>query len=555
VSTPKRLRRFDGKREIGPPTGAAITARLRTSPADDAVCRAVAALVSRYRHRDLAERTRQGEVAGAAKRAALAGRKRGMTAVLSSRWAGAIVHGNDAQHDLAVRGQQAHAESLQAAIDTITARLAVPAGESVLPPGARKPVRGYRDGHERFAKQQRRQHLAATLARLEADRAAGRVHVVEGGRRLLRKGHHLDKAGLTLAQWRAEWERERLWLQANGSPDEPFGNLTITVTPGGRLWMRLPHQLQHLANTPGGRYVFDAHVAFTHRGDQWAARVTPDEAGRCQAVSYRITAHPRSGWILTACWSAPKWEAPATVVAPWRPFGLDLNADHVAGWVADRYGNPISRPQDFPAAFDGLTAGRRDALIGQVVARIVHTALRRGCDAIVVEDLNFVDARRKGRETMGRGRRGKRFRRTVAGMPTGKFRDRLQAAAHRAGLRLIAVNPAYTSAWGEQHWRKPTSTPRHTTTRHQAAGLVIARRAQGHRARRRTGVTRARPEDQAGRATVQAGPEPRARGRLSPGKDARNHLGGPNRGENTRPVGQPLRRQATALTSSGQQHL
>jgi IS605 OrfB family transposase len=518
VSTPKQLRPFDRKREIGPPTGAAITGRLRTSPADDAVCRAVAALVSQYRHRDLAARTRQGDVSGEAKKTALAGRKRGMTAALSSRWAGAVVHGNDAQHDLAVRGQDAHAASLQAAIDTITARLAVPADESVLLPGARKPVCGYRDGDERFAKQQRRQHLAATLALVEADQAAGRVHVVEGGRRLLRKRHNLDKAGLTLPRWRAEWVRERLWFKANGSPDEPFGNLTITVTPGGQPSMRLPHQLEYMANTPDGRYVFDAEVVFAHRGHEWAARVMPDEAGRSQAVSYRITAHPRSGWMLTASWSAPKWEAPETVVAPWRPFGLDLNADHVAGWVADRYGNPITRPEDFPAAWDGLAAGQRDALIGQVVARIVHTAVRRGCDAIVVEDLDFVDARRKGRETMGRGRRGKQFRRTVAGMPTAKFRDRLQAAAHRAGLRLIAVNPAYSSVWGDEHWRKPTSTPRHKTTRHQAAGLVIARRGQGHRARRRTGVTRARPEDRAGRATVQAGAPTLRTGAFVPGE-------------------------------------
>jgi IS605 OrfB family transposase len=381
------------------------------------------------------------------------------------------------------------------------------------------------------------------------------VHVVEGGRRLLRKRHNLHKAGLTLPQWRAEWVRERLWFQANGSPDEPFGNLTITITPGGQLSMRLPHQLEHMANTRDGRYVFAAHAAFAHRSDEWAARVMPDGAGRSQAVSYRITAHPRSGWMLTASWCAPKWQAPETVVAPCRPFGLDLNADHVAGWVADRHGNPISRPEDFPAAWDGRSAGERDALIGQVVARIVHTAIRRGCDAIVVEDLDFVDARRKGRETMGRGRRGKRFRRSVAGMPTAKFRDRLQAAAHRAGLRLIAVNPAYTSVWGDQHWRKPTSTPRHNTTRHQAASLVIARRAQGHRARRRTGVTRTRPEDRAGRATVQAEPQPRALGRSSPGKDVRNHPDQPNRGENRRPVDQPLRRHATAVTSSGQQHL
>jgi hypothetical protein len=107
---------------------------------------------------------------------------------------------------------------------------------------------------------------------------------------------------------------------------------------------------------------------------------------------------------------------------------------------------------------------------------------------------------------MGRGQRGKRFRKTVAGIPTAVFRDRLTAQAQRQGIGLWAVNPAYTSAWGDQHWWRQYEN----VTRHEAAATVIGRRAQGHKARRREGVTCARPEDRAVRATDQAGPnEPR----------------------------------------------
>ena len=104
---------------------------------------------------------------------------------------------------------------------------------------------------------------------------------------------------------------------------------------------------------------------------------------------------------------------------------------------------------------------------------------------------------------MGRGRRGKRFRKTVAGIPTAVFRNRLTAQTHRHGIRLYAVNPAYTSAWGDQHWRKPYKN----VTRHEAAATVIGRRAQGFKARRREGVTRTRPEDRVVRATNQAAPD------------------------------------------------
>ncbi len=82
------------------------------------------------------------------------------------------------------------------------------------------------------------------------------------------------------------------------------------------------------------------------------------------------------------------------------------------------------------------------------------------------------------------------------------FRHRLTGQAQRCGIRLYAVNPAYKSVWGDQHWRKPYKN----VTRHEAAATVIGRRAQGHKARRREGVTRARPEDHPVRATNQAGP-------------------------------------------------
>jgi hypothetical protein len=85
------------------------------------------------------------------------------------------------------------------------------------------------------------------------------------------------------------------------------------------------------------------------------------------------------------------------------------------------------------------------------------------------------------------------------------FRSRLAGMTARAGIRLWAVNPAYTSEWGDQHWRRPYEN----VTRHEAAATVIGRRAQGFKARRREGVTRTRPEDRAVRAANQAGPHSR----------------------------------------------
>jgi hypothetical protein len=51
-----------------------------------------------------------------------------------------------------------------------------------------------------------------------------------------------------------------------------------------------------------------------------------------------------------------------------------------------------------------------------------------------------------------RGRRGRRFRALVAGIPTARFRDRLVQMAANRGVFVIAVDPAYTSRWAHEHW-------------------------------------------------------------------------------------------------------
>jgi hypothetical protein len=117
----------------------------------------------------------------------------------------------------------------------------------------------------------------------------------------------------------------------------------------------------------------------------------------------------------------------------------------------------------------------------------------------VIENLDFAEARAEGREHVGsrpsRGRRGRKFRRLIAGIPTGKFRDRLVQMTANAGLHVIVADPAYTSRWGAQHWLAPLRAHHKEASGHHAAALVIGRRGQGHRARRRANGNLTAPED------------------------------------------------------------
>src|SRR5665647_2723572 len=166
----------------------------------------------------------------------------------------------------------------------------------------------------------------------------------------------------------------------------------------------------------------------------------------------------------------------ASRVGPGRPA---TTSGTVSG---DPSGNPVGSPLTVPLVVAGLPGPTRDARVRDAITTLIHAAQARGCVALAIENLNFADARATGRETMGRGRRGKKFRATVAGLPTAQFRDRLAAMAYQAGLWIIAVDPAYTSRWGAQHWLKPlqqnhqASVP--SVSGHHVAAVAIGRRAR-----------------------------------------------------------------------------
>lgn len=499
--------------------GVAIGTRVRTTSAEDRVLDLVAEHLGRLRRADLAAVSRVVPVdAGLGaderrqvRRDRLNARKKALTGQSSARWANAIIAGNDDQYRLARDAQYRHLVGLRTAIATIEARLAAPTADMLSVAERRtrrkaKATRGYATQAERFQKLRRVQHLRGELAATERDRAAGVVHAVEGGKRLAHTRHHLDKAGLTETQWRQRWDASRWRIRANGSPDEPFGNLTITVTPAGQVSIRLPKPLERLANAPRGRYVLSAVAEFCHRGDQWMERITGGNS-----ISYTTTRKAgRAGVYLTASWaipSLPYWAgrddsaAGHDVRASGPVVGVDLNDGHLAVRRLDEYGNPVGVAKRIDIDLTG-SSSRRDAQVRHAITQLVHYTRRHAIGTIAVEDLNFADARTTGRETMGRGARGRRFRRTVSGMPTAVFCNRLAAMTNHAGIELLAVNPAYSSIWGGQHWQHPYTN----VTRHQAAATVIGRRAQGFTARRRTGVTPQRPEDRPVRATNQTRP-------------------------------------------------
>ncbi|MGW2564317.1 IS200/IS605 family accessory protein TnpB-related protein [Streptomyces sp. NPDC001514] len=452
--------------------------------------------LGRLASRDLAVRCRDGLEHSSDTWAV---RKRELTCESSSRWAGSITKATHDQWALARRCQLAHIQSLEAGVRTLMHRLSQPVGEK----GTKKAPGGYRTRQEWHAKTRRLHVLEHRLKQARAEREAGRVHVVRGGRRLLNTRHHLDAAQLTEAEWRRRWEAERWFLAADGESGKRFGNEAVRVTPDGEVSIKLPAPLAGHANAPHGRYVLTAKVAFKHRGQEWADRVEAD-----RAVAYRIHYDvTRDRWYLTASWQRPAVQTmPLEVARAHGIIGVDTNADHFAAYELDVHGNPHRFFYDLTG-----TAQHRDAQVRHALTRLLHWARACGANAIAIENLDF--AAEKTREKHGHK---KRFRQLISGMPTGKLKARLVSMAAEQGLAIVAVDPAYTSKWGAQHWQKPLTSKTRKTTRHDAAAVAIGRRALGHPIRRRTAPPPQHQSDAAGHRTAQAPSGTRGREETGP---------------------------------------
>ncbi|WUI99986.1 transposase [Streptomyces sp. NBC_00391] len=484
------------------PSGVAVRTRLKhLTPGDEQALRLVGAHLGSLASKDLKTRCRDGLEHSCETWAV---RKRELTPLSSSRWVGSITKASHEQWALARRCQLAHIQSLEAGVRTIEDRLSRPVGQK----GTKKTPGGYRSQREWHAKSRRLRVLQDRLTAARADREAGIVHVVRGGKRLARTRHHLETAGLSESAWRRGWEAERWFCQADGESGKRYGNETIRISPDGEVSIKLPAPLAHLANAPHGRYVLAGRVVFAHRGTEWADRVAAD-----RAIAYRIHYDTgRDRWYLTAAWQLPPSPAiPIEAALAHGVIGVDMNADHLAAWRLDVHGNPTGAPRRFSYDLTG-TAGHRDAQVRHALTRLLHWARACGVKAIAVEDLDF--AAEKTREKHGRRTR---FRQLVSGMPTGRLRARLSSMADQTGIAVIAVDPAYTSRWGAQHWQKPLTNTTRKSTRHDAAAVAIGRRAQGHPIRRRTTPPPQHRSDAVGHRTVQAGPgvpgreEPRRR--------------------------------------------
>lgn len=252
--------------------------------------------------------------------------------------------------------------------------------------------------------------------------------------------HHLEKAGLSLDQWRTTWTEARFWFGCAGNAGKVGGNPCLTLTRG-----------------QGGHWYLTVSVP----------KPVADAKGR-------LRTYLRVSWV-----GPPPKRSPSRRPGLVGWSGVDLNADHLAATRVDVSGNPVGRPSRVPLELAGGSSKTRDGRLRAAITAVLEHAKGTGATAVAVEDLDFADS--KDREKLGRK---KAFRHLIAGFPTMQFKDPGVAMAATQGLAVIAVDPRYTSRYGSASWQRALTTPTVVATRHEGADRCLGRdRTPGPRAR------------------------------------------------------------------------
>ena len=262
-------------------------------------------------------------------------------------------------------------------------------------------------------------------------------------------------------------------IEAIGGGDEPFGNLTITITAAGEVSIRLPR----LAGAPSGTLGAAgmscppwprspcAENGMADPDYQWQARLLRDytQARTRRRLPHRVSTI-KPGTLGTSA------VAPNSAVRAAGPVvGVDLNDGHLAVRRLDPHGNPVGRPERIEYRLTGRS-NRRDAQVRHAITRLIRyasdTASPPSRSRTSTSRTHALPAGRpwaaQSRQTVPQDRSRHSDRR----LPPTPYR-----AGSPAGIALWAVNPAYSSTWGDQHWRRPYKN----VTRHEAAATVIGR--------------------------------------------------------------------------------
>jgi len=143
-------------------------------------------------------------------------------------------------------------------------------------------------------------------------------------------------------------------------------------------------------------------------------------------------------------------------------IGIDINPDGVAIVEVNEHGNLLHHHYEKSARLTYGNNYQRLQDVREIANRVIKYGLNTG-KQIVIEDLKFTQTKKY-----------KKFNRMSHNFIYRKLSEAIERKAYLSGVKLIKVNPAFTSILGLLKYKDMYSLNRHTS-----AALVIARRGVG----------------------------------------------------------------------------
>jgi IS605 OrfB family transposase len=189
---------------------------------------------------------------------------------------------------------------------------------------------------------------------------------------------------------------------------------------GYSLRVRLP-------NAAPEKHLLIAGVRFAYGQEQL------EESLACgRALSYRFL-RDKKGWRVFVSIEVSPVER--ITDKRWGAIGIDINPDQLVLAELDRFGN-FTGGQHLSCVTYGKTREQAKAILGDAVKQAIAVAIQSH-KPMVLERLEF-SKKKAALENEGRGRARMLY----------QVIQYLKAAAFRAGVQIIQVNPAYTSTIG-----------------------------------------------------------------------------------------------------------
>jgi IS605 OrfB family transposase len=312
--------------------------------------------------------------------------------------------------------------------------------------------------HFKLHHMKRRLHtLEQKLDSLADDLKNGRVRICFGSKGLFRKQFALNENGyIQHEEWADDWKRARSnSFFCLGSKDETAGNQTCTLASDGTLRIRVPECMagaygRHIS-IPGVRYPYGQEII-----DR--ALVSGTAVTHCLVRAVK-------GWYLHTTVDVRKAESVTYGPRETGCIGVDVNEKEIAVSETDRYGNLVWSATH-PACVKDRTSSQTEAVYGDICKEIVDRAISTG-KPIAHETLDFAKKKSSLREE------GVKYSRMLSGFAYSAFLAMLDRRAFKYGVSVYPVNPAFTTVIG-----KVNHMSRYGMSPHEAAALVIARRAQ-----------------------------------------------------------------------------